>query len=108
MPPLRADSILRRMIRANDDYWDCDRATYEDELGAWRERTAVAVAVAARPRDPLGPGSGQTCVQRTLSGDRPRLAMRRSARRTATTTPVTLRQRGAIALKHAGPGSDRR
>ena len=48
MPPERgANRILRRMIRGNDDYWDCDRATYEDELGAWRERTAVAVAVTA-------------------------------------------------------------
>src|SRR5687768_6845625 len=30
------------MIRATDEYWDSDRASYEDELGAWRERTAVA------------------------------------------------------------------
>jgi hypothetical protein len=31
------------MIRSNDEYWDFDRATFEDELDAWRERTAVAV-----------------------------------------------------------------
>ena len=34
------------MIRANDEYWDSDRASYEDELAAWRDRTAVPVAVA--------------------------------------------------------------
>ncbi len=80
MPPLGADSILRRMIRANDDYWDSDRATYEDELGAWRERTAVAVAVAsAGLAIRLGPGSGQTCVRRTLAGIDP--GWRRSAAR---------------------------
>jgi hypothetical protein len=30
------------------EYWDSDRATYEDELNAWRERTYPAVPVVAR------------------------------------------------------------
>jgi hypothetical protein len=29
------------MFRINDEYWDADRASYEDELEAWRERTAA-------------------------------------------------------------------
>ncbi len=69
------------MIRASDDYWDSDRASYEDELGAWRERTTVAVAIETRghpircpPIDPAalpgppGLGSGQTCARGTLRG----------------------------------------
>ena len=69
--------ILRRMIRANDDYWDSDRATYEDELGAWRERTAVAVAVAASDhpiRDPpLNPPASRPAAARdTRPGIHPR------------------------------------
>ena len=33
------------MMRARiGEYWDSDRATYEDELDAWRERTAAPVA----------------------------------------------------------------
>ena len=86
MPRRRADSILRRMIRANDDYWDFDRATYEDELGAWRERTAVAVAddvatpASRLPRPRIWPNLRPEIV----SGDRPRLAARRSVRRATT------------------------
>jgi predicted signal transduction protein with EAL and GGDEF domain len=37
------------MIRAADEYWDSDRASYEDELNAWRERMAASVAVAVAP-----------------------------------------------------------
>ena len=44
MPADLVDSILRRMIRTGDDYWDSDRATYEDELNAWRDRTATPLA----------------------------------------------------------------
>ena len=33
------------MMRARiGEYWDSDRATYEDELDAWRERTAPVAA----------------------------------------------------------------
>ena len=42
-----SDPILRRMIRAADEYWDSYRASYEDELEAWRERIAVATTVEA-------------------------------------------------------------
>jgi hypothetical protein len=31
------------MISAGLDYWDFDRASYEDELDAWRDRTAARV-----------------------------------------------------------------
>jgi hypothetical protein len=57
MPSRPANPILRPMIRAADEYWDSDRASYEDELNAWRDRTAVAttplvvaIAVAAPVR----------------------------------------------------------
>jgi hypothetical protein len=46
MPSRLAKPILRLMVRAGDEYWDSDRASYEDELNAFRERTAGPVAVA--------------------------------------------------------------
>ncbi len=76
------------MIRANDDYWDSDRATYEDELGAWRERTAAAAAIAApmtraethrsirRPSRSARPRIWPKLRPGNVSGDRPRLAKR--------------------------------
>lgn len=39
------------MIRAFDPYWDSDRASYEDELNAWRDRTAAPL----EPVAPLAP-----------------------------------------------------
>jgi hypothetical protein len=30
------------MIRADEEFWDVERASYDDELDAWRERTAFA------------------------------------------------------------------
>lgn len=70
------------MIRATDEYWDSDRASYEDELNAWRERTAAPVAVGVAPtRDrpriwpKLRPGN--------VVGDRPRLAKRLGTHRVA-------------------------
>ena len=38
------------MISATEEFWDFERASYDDELDAWRERTAVAVpAIEALP-----------------------------------------------------------
>ena len=37
------------MIRTNDEYWDFDRASFDDELDAWRERTATRQTVMAGP-----------------------------------------------------------
>jgi hypothetical protein len=78
-----ANPILRLMIRAADEYWDSDRASYEDELNAWRERTAapVAVVVARRPaRRPVGVTATR---DRRLPLRRTRSAKRLGARRTA-------------------------
>jgi len=53
MPRGPPESMLPSMIRASDEYWDFDRASYEDELDAWRERTAAPMApmaVAVAPR----------------------------------------------------------
>jgi hypothetical protein len=30
------------MINATEEFWDFERASYDDELDAWRERTAVS------------------------------------------------------------------
>ena len=43
------------MIRANDEYWDSDRASYDDELNAWRERTAIATVSVEVPLAPSRP-----------------------------------------------------
>ena len=29
------------MINATEEFWDFERASYDDELDAWRERTAA-------------------------------------------------------------------
>jgi hypothetical protein len=34
------------MINAAEEFWDFERASYDDELDAWRERTAVSAVVA--------------------------------------------------------------
>jgi hypothetical protein len=80
------------MIRAADEYWDSDRASYEDELNAWRNRTAAPVAVAvaivvARPRiwPKVRPGN--------VSGDRPRLAKRSGRHRAAVHAQAARRAR---------------
>jgi hypothetical protein len=106
MLSLRADSILRRMIRANDDYWDTDRATYEDELGAWRERATltVTVAVAApvtrsetlrsirRPSRPARPARPQPLSQISTHGLLGRLRRHdRATSRESRTPPPTRR-----------------
>jgi hypothetical protein len=41
------------MIRADEEFWDVERASYDDELDSWRERTAyvpVPADVATRTR----------------------------------------------------------
>jgi len=35
------------MINASTEFWDFERASYDDELDAWRERTASSVSPAA-------------------------------------------------------------
>lgn len=85
------------MIHAADEYWDFDRATYEDELGAWRERTAVAlvttVAVAEAPvptrrierrasrRAAARPFAPRRPIAGRLASDTPRSSRRRTVGR---------------------------
>ena len=40
--PVRRDRGA--MIRADEEFWDYERASFDDELDAWRERTAGGVA----------------------------------------------------------------
>jgi hypothetical protein len=94
MPARPPNPILRLMIRAADEYWDSDRASYEDELNAWRERTAAAVAAAVVAPAPaarrqiwpkLRPGN--------VSGDRTRLAKRSGTHRVAVHAQAARRAR---------------
>ena len=65
------------MMRARiGEYWDSDRATYEDELDAWRERTAP---LAAEP---------------TILVNRPR---RTATRRPASAAPMSSSPSGPVA-----------
>jgi hypothetical protein len=57
------------------EYWDSDRATYEDELNAWRDRTAAAVAPAAPAW--VRAVAPRRVAARTASPRRPRVAPRR-------------------------------
>jgi len=68
------------MIRAADEYWDFDRATYEDELDAWRERTAAPVAARAAVSRPL---ARRVMASRPVTARPPRNARRQSRPRIA-------------------------
>src|SRR4029079_9055583 len=46
MPGTRPRPDAAAMISATEEFWDFERASYDDELDAWRERTAVAVPAA--------------------------------------------------------------
>jgi hypothetical protein len=94
LPDVRAvaESDPATMIRAADEYWDSDRASYEDELNAWRERTASPVAVAL-PEAPATRSEARRPARRPVAvaatrDRRPPLRQSRSASRRAT--PLTL------------------
>lgn len=82
LPDARAavESDPSTMIRAADDYWDSDRASYEDDLNAWRERTAAPVAVAEVPatrsearrpvRRPIAVAAGRPHLRRSRPAPR--------------------------------------
>ena len=91
MPSRPANPILRLMIRAADEYWDSDRASYEDELNAWRDRTAAPVALAATR--PARPRIWPKLRPRNVSGDRPGLAKRSGTRRAAVHAQAARRDR---------------
>jgi hypothetical protein len=67
------------------EYWDSDRATYEDELNAWRERTAAAAVVGPAQLRRL---ARRTVARRTVAATRaqvpPRIALRNAAARVAS------------------------
>ena len=44
-----AERIVPVMDTTGSEYWDSDRATFEDELDAFRERTALRPVAAPRP-----------------------------------------------------------
>jgi hypothetical protein len=69
----------RRMIRSDDEYWDADRASYEDELDAWRERIAAPVA-------PVAPASIASVWMPRVAASR---ARRPSRSDSAKRVPVT-------------------
>jgi hypothetical protein len=94
LPDVRAvaESDAATMIRAADEYWDSDRASYEDELNAWRERTAAPVAVAV-PDRPAHPRIWPKFRPGNVSGDRPRLAKRSGRRRAAVHAQAARRAR---------------
>lgn len=61
------------------EYWDSDRATYEDELNAWRERTAAAAPTDGKTRRHAV--AHRRVVARTAA--RPPLVARRPVRSSA-------------------------
>ena len=46
------------MNRSDDEYWATERASYDDELDAWRERTTTPAGIAS-PVAPWEPGPWQ-------------------------------------------------
>jgi hypothetical protein len=60
------------------EYWDSDRATYEDELNAWRDRTAAAVLVGptAAPARVRAAGRRRVAAPRVRAAGRRRVAAR--------------------------------
>jgi len=84
--------ILRLMIRAADEYWDSDRASYEDELNAWRERTAAPVAVAV-PEAPVTRSEARRPARRpvaVVATRNRRLPLRRSRSASRRATSLAL------------------
>ena len=93
MPARSANPILRSMIRTTDEYWDTDRASYEDELNAWRDRTAMTVAVAVIPAVRSDARrSARRPVAVAATRDR-RLPLRRSRSASRRATPLALVRR---------------
>jgi hypothetical protein len=74
------------MIRATDEYWDFDRATYEDELDAWRERTAAPVASMPAARRSA---TRRVIAPRPATARPPRKARRHSRPRIAVAGSLT-------------------
>lgn len=82
------------MITATEEFWDFERASYEDELDAWRERTT---AVAAAVEELVSVGVRVTAPRRHAPGsvwraDRRRVAAKPGARRPAPRSSVPARR----------------
>jgi hypothetical protein len=75
------------MINASTEFWDFDRASFDDELDAWRERTAAAVIIEHRippvarrlsaARRPVVPAGRQARIRIQRSVARRRMARSR-------------------------------
>ena len=74
MPGTRPPPDAAAMINATEEFWDFERASYDDELDAWRDRTATAEPAAG------GPVSGPSAMARTLAQPAPRRPAARSPR----------------------------
>jgi hypothetical protein len=59
------------------EYWDSDRATYEDELNAWRERTSAAAPIVSVMPARARPVARRRVAARTVAPRRQLVAPRR-------------------------------
>jgi hypothetical protein len=78
MPGVGSRPDAAAMISATEEFWDFERASYDDELDAWRERTAASFATF--PPAAVSSSSGHP----EIVGGGPRIHTWSSARRQAT------------------------
>ena len=89
MPAAASPPDAAAMISATEEFWDFERASYDDELDAWRERTAAAVPALlglSRPRrQSRRLGLAQPAPRRlTARSPRQRTGLRRQPSRVPT------------------------
>ena len=94
MPGVGSRPDAAAMISATEEFWDFERASYDDELDAWRERTAVTAGPVTSPNgnpQPVGRGSRA----RTWSAARRQATRQGRPARTPRNAPRVRIQRSA-------------
>ena len=88
---LEIDAVATMQTRG--EYWDSDRATFEDELNAWRERTAAPVAAELTTATTTRLASRHATIRRPIAiARRPIATGRPDARR----RPAATRRSGSV------------
>src|SRR3954451_3812215 len=97
MPGLGPQPDAAAMITARDEFWDFERASYDDELDAWRERTTFTDGSGTSPN-----GHPQTVGRGSRAG------AWSAARRQATRQGLPARtSRKAARIRIQGSARDR-
>jgi hypothetical protein len=89
---LEIDAVATMQTRG--EYWDSDRATFEDELNAWRERTAAPVVADLSAATTTRLASRHATTRRPIAIARHPIAVGR--RPVARRRPAATRRAGSV------------